>query len=299
MSRYTAKNISGFILVLLLGAVFVFSAVTKFISIEPFEWTFMDMGLPGNIAFFLARFFIGFEFALAFLLIFALFLRRFTYPLTQAFLLVMTLYLAIILITKGNKGDCGCFGDALPMSPLQSILKNVVLIAWTYLLQRIYTPKPYRFAGIIAFLGSAAAFAVPFFFVPYSQKPTPVNLNPLYQYKADQPPVDVRKGKHLVAFMSLGCPHCRHAATIFKEMYREDKHLPILMILYGIKSDTTDFFKETGSSAVPHFIYEDGKSFREMAGPFVPNIFWVNNSVRERRLNYTQLSTELIKNWQH
>lgn len=297
MNRTKAKSISGFFLVLLLGGVFIFSAVTKFISIEPFEWTFMDMGFSGNLSAFLARFFIGFEFALALLLIGHLFLKRITYPLTQLFLIAMTLYLIVILITKGNSGDCGCFGDALPMTPLQSILKNVVLIAWTYLLQRIYTPRPYRFSLPIAFAGAAAAFAVPFLFVPYEQKPTPVNLDALYLYKADLPPVDVRKGKHLVAFMSLGCPHCRHAASIFSEMYREDKELPILMVLYGSKSDTSDFFKETRSSQVPHFVYEDGKSFKQMAGPYVPNIFWINNGIKERKLNYTQLTTDRIKTW--
>lgn len=297
MSRLSAKNISGFILLLLLAAVFIFSAVTKFISIEPFEWTFMDMGLPGTLSFFLARFFIGFEFALAFLLLGHLFLKRIAYPLTQLFLIAMTVYLLIILMTKGNNGDCGCFGDTLPMTPLQSILKNIGLIAWTYLLQRIYTPKPYRFSLPISLLGSSAAFAIPFLFVPYGQKPTPVNLDALYQYKADLPPVDVRKGKHVVAFMSLGCPHCRHAAAIFSEMYEEDNHLPILMVLYGSKSDTTEFFKATNASKVPHFVYEDGKTFRQMAGPYVPNIFWINNGIRERKLNYTQLTTDRIKTW--
>lgn len=297
MNRTKAKSISGFFLVLLLGGVFIFSAVTKFISIEPFEWTFMDMGLSGNIAAFLARFFIGFEFALALLLVGHLFLKQITYPLIQLFLIAMTVYLIVILITKGNSGDCGCFGDALPMTPLQSILKNVVLMAWTYLLQRFHTPKAYRFSLPIALTGTIAAFAVPFLFVPYSQKPSRVNLDALYLYKADLPPVDVRKGKHLVAFMSLGCPHCRHAASIFSEMYREDKELPILMVLYGSKSDTGDFFKETKSAHVPHFVYEDGKSFRQMAGPYVPNIFWINNGIKERKLNYTQLTTDRIKTW--
>ncbi|MGC4058640.1 MAG: hypothetical protein QM743_11050 [Chitinophagaceae bacterium] len=297
MSRFTFRNVTGFILLLLLGGVFIFSALTKFISIEPFEWTFMDLGLPAGFSFFLARFFIGFEFALALMLIAHLYLRSFTYKLTQLFLSVMTVYLLIILATKGNNVDCGCFGDTLPMSPAVSIGKNILLMAWTYLLQRIYTPKTYRFGGLVAVVLLAASFALPYVFVPYEQKPTAVNIDALYKNAADKPSVELRKGKHMIAFMSLGCPHCRNAARIFKSMFDEDSTLPVMMILYGDKPDTADFFKDTKANKVPHFVIEDGKAFKKMAGSYVPNIFWINNGIRERKITYVQLNTSLIKNW--
>jgi len=295
----TAKSILGLSLLLLLSAVFCFSAITKYVSIEPFEWTFMDMGLPNKLSFLLARFFIGFELLLALFMLGHFYLKRFTYPITILFLLAMTLYLLIILITKGNSVDCGCFGDTLPMSPAVSILKNIGLLALTYLLSKIYTPKPYRFQPLLAGIGAAAMLAIPYVFVPFSQEPKPINLNPLYEDASDQPKVELRKGKHLIAFMSLGCPHCRNAAKIFRDIYAEDPSLPVMMIIFGNPRDTADFFKDTKANAVPHFVYRNSEEFMRMAGKYVPSISWVNNSIKERNISYVQLSTALLRNWKN
>ncbi|HTN16344.1 MAG TPA: MauE/DoxX family redox-associated membrane protein [Chitinophagaceae bacterium] len=292
-----ARSIIGFILLLLLSGTFVFSAVAKFITIEPFEWTFMDMGLSGPFSFFLARFFVGFEFLLAFFMLAHVYLKRFTYPLTILFLIAMTLYLVILLATKGNNVDCGCFGDALPMSPVVSILKNLIMLAVILILSRIYAVKPYRFSGIVAAVGTASMMALPFVFVPYEQKPSPINLNALYKDAVYKPAVELRKGKHLVAFLSLGCPHCRKAARIFKDIYAADSTIPIYMVLYGHASDTAEFFKDTKAGKVPHFVYHNSPEFIKMAGQFVPSIFWISNSIKERRVTYVQLSTDLLRNW--
>ncbi|MCC6187290.1 MAG: hypothetical protein IT256_09080 [Chitinophagaceae bacterium] len=294
---FNAKSIIGFLLLLLMGGVFIFSAVTKFVSIEPFEWTFMDMGLPNSFSFFLARFFIGFEFLLGLFMVGHLYLKKITYPVTNLFLVAMTIYLVIILATKGNEVDCGCFGDMLPMSPLVSIIKNIVLIAVTILLSKIHTVKPYRFQPIIATLGGVAMMAIPFIFVPYSQKPSPLKIDALYHDSEKAPKIDLRKGKHLVAFMSLGCPHCRHAAVVFEKIYTADSTIPIFMILDGQPENAKDFFDETKSEKVPHIIYSNHDAFIKMAGHYVPQIFWVKDGIKERKLTYVQLNTELLKNW--
>lgn len=298
MSRsINLKSTIGFILLLLLSAIFIFSAITKFVSIEPFEWTFMDMGLPNTFSFFLARFFVGFEFLLALFMLAHFYLKKFTYPITILFLIAMTIYLVILWITKGNDVDCGCFGDSLPMSPAVSILKNIGLLAITFLLSKIYPVKPYRFQGILSIIGAAAMLALPFIFVPYAQKPTPINLNPLYQDASNQPSVDLRKGKHLVAFMSLGCPHCRKAAKIFRDIYAEDSTVPIMMVINGSPTDSGNFFAETKSNRVPHFIFNNHDAFIKLAGRYVPQIYWINNGIKERQVSYIQLNTALLKNW--
>lgn len=294
-----AKSILGCTLLLVLSGTFIFSAITKFIAIEPFEWTFMDMGLSNQIAYVLARFFIGFEFCLAFLLLGHIYLKRLSYPLTLLFLLVMTLYLCIIYFTKGNKVDCGCFGDTLAMSPLESIFKNILLIGIILLLRKIYSVKPYRFQTLIAVVASGILLAIPYVFVPFSQTPVPINLNALYADPHHHPQVELRQGKHLLALMSLGCPHCRNAAKIFRDIYAEDSTIPIFMVLYGAPIDTSDFFKETKANKVPHFVFSNSEAFITMAGKYVPSIFWINNSVKERKISYVQLNTALLKNWKN
>jgi hypothetical protein len=193
--------------------------------------------------------------------------------------------------------DCGCFGDTLPMSPLVSIGKNILLVILTLLLLKIYPGQSYPFQWLAALVGGAAIMTVPFLFVPYSQKPTRVNLDALYRNPKDRPATELRQGKHLMAFMSLGCPHCRNAARIFKDIYAQDSTVPIFMVLYGYPSDTADFFADTRAGRVPHFVYHNPKEFQKMAGKFVPNIFWINNGVAERRITYIQLNKDLLRSW--
>lgn len=294
-----AKSILGCTLLLVLSGTFIFSAITKFIAIEPFEWTFMDMGFSNALAYGFARFFIGIEFCIGFLLLAHIYLKRISYPLTMLFLLVMTLYLCIILATKGNKVDCGCFGDTLAMSPTESILKNILLIGITILLSRIYAVKPYRFQSVIAIIACTSLIAIPYIFVPFAQTPTPIKLNALYADPHNHPQVELRQGKHLLALMSLGCPHCRNAAKIFKAIYAEDSTIPIFMVLYGAAIDTNDFFQKTKANNVPHFVFSNAEAFIAMAGKYVPSISWINNSVKERKISYVQLNTALLKNWKN
>ena len=37
--------------------------------------------------------------------------------------------------------------------------------------------------------------------------------------------------------------------------------------------------------------------FKEMAGDYVPAIYWIDNSVVEREANYNQLDPAIIKKW--
>ncbi|MGZ3866818.1 MAG: MauE/DoxX family redox-associated membrane protein, partial [Bacteroidia bacterium] len=57
------KKIILCVLCILMGAVFVFSGYTKLNPIEPFEYTFVDLGVAGwRLAPFVARLFISLEF---------------------------------------------------------------------------------------------------------------------------------------------------------------------------------------------------------------------------------------------
>ena len=67
------------------------------------------------------------EFTLGLLLLFAIH-RRLTSRVALCFMVLMTLVTVWIAFWEPVK-DCGCFGDALPMTGKESLLKNVVLLA--------------------------------------------------------------------------------------------------------------------------------------------------------------------------
>ncbi|HEX7415479.1 MAG TPA: MauE/DoxX family redox-associated membrane protein, partial [Bacteroidia bacterium] len=83
------KKIAFAVICALMGGVFIFSAYTKLYPIEPFEYTFVDLGISNwQMAPFIARLLIAFEFLIGVLLVLNIALKRFTYKLGIITLLV-------------------------------------------------------------------------------------------------------------------------------------------------------------------------------------------------------------------
>ena len=250
----------------------------------------------------IARVFIGLEFMIAALLLAHIFLKSFTYPATITLLVLLTLYLVVQIAQHGNTGNCGCFGEELEMTPLNAIWKNLAMIAATIALIYIYPVKPYRNQEWIGAIIGMAAIVTPFVLDPININTTPtvinkpINLDPLYE-KAPMPHIDLRQGKHIVAFMSLSCPHCKKAARKFAVLRDRDPSLPVYMVLAGNEKNKKAFFDESKSQAVPHLLFHNKEAFLQMAGDAVPAIFYMHNGVAEREANYFQLDPQYIKDW--
>ena len=300
------RRLTGLLLLLSLAAVFLLSGWSKLQTIEPFTWSFIDI-LPVGIttASIIARLFIGLEWAIGAWLIAHLFLRSLTYKATIGLLLLLTAYLVLLIIQQGNNGNCGCFGEWLYMKPVAAIWKNIGMIAVTALLYFIYPSRPYNQQLYVAFALTVAAFTVPFVLepVPIHGKGTimheAINLNPLYESGMPKPSIDLRKGKHIICYFSTTCPHCKKGAYLLQILHRRYPELPVFMVLNGTESLQQSFFAETKSASVTHTLLSSTPAFSSMAGAYVPAIFWVNNSVIERKTYYTELEPQAIKAWLH
>jgi len=305
---FLVKRIIGVVLLLALSATFFFSAYSKIHSenaFDNFQWTFLDLGISSMlVAGIIARVMIGFEFMLGLFLLAHLFLKQFTYKAVIATLAVFIIYLVFVLLKQGNAGDCGCFGDQLAMTPLQAIIKNVAMIAVTVLLLFIYDVRPYKYQEYAVMVVCLVSFSAPFLLnnifigthpVSYKQ---PIDLNLLYKYNP-APNKDLRKGKHIIAFMSLTCPHCKKAAYLLHVIHREHPEIPVYMVLDGSDKYRESFFKETHAEDVPHLLYPHTDDFALMAGPSVPSIYWINNGVIEFKSKYAyyQLDPAYMLKW--
>jgi thiol-disulfide isomerase/thioredoxin len=120
---------------------FLISAVAKmypspYFAISTFEVKQLyPMGFSESFAPFFSRILIGIEFALGLLLLQPHYLKKIVVPSTILLLVVFIVHLTIDIISNGNAGNCGCFGELLPMTPVQAIIKNIVaaaLLVWLY-----------------------------------------------------------------------------------------------------------------------------------------------------------------------
>ena len=297
-----------FLLNAIIGLIFIYSAYTKLFPIEPFEMTFIELHLANwTTAPFIARFFISLEFFIGLMLISNFNVKHYS-KLAILILLIFSLYLIAVIIIKGNYGNCGCFGNHLFMTPLQALLKNFLLIVCLIFIYKYHSGFQWsksRYLVIpIALLSLALPHILNYIELSYSEHylikkedTFPLKLDTLIKNAKIHPvPESLKQGKHIIAFMSLTCPHCRIAAQKMRLMKEQNPSLPFYFVLNGEEKDTTDFFKTTNAYNIP-FTMLFGKPFIYLAGTSLPSIYLVKNDTVEQRINYLALDKEEIEKW--
>ncbi len=306
-------RIAAIILSILLGGVFLFSAYTKLYPIEPFEYTFVDLGVATwSTAPFIARLLIGLEFACGALLIIQFRQRRFTLPIVAGLLVIFCIYLAGIIIARGNSGNCGCFGEYLTMTPLEAIAKNVGLLLMCGLIYVMGAPVEIRYMKYLAAALCIVGLGLPFILnvvdlqSSKNLQPEAVNykvpLDVLYESKNPKntrPAIELRHGRYIIAYLSLTCPHCRIAAQKIHVLHKVNPSIPFYLVMNGKQELYEPYIKNYGLEDVPHQIFFGPDEYISMAGPKLPQILWVNNSVVEKKSGYFQLNEKTIEDWLH
>jgi uncharacterized membrane protein YphA (DoxX/SURF4 family) len=145
-------------------ALFILSGVAKLFPLWAFEKQLVDLGLFSweNSAIF-ARLIIGLELGIGFCFLVPHFTKRFVIPVTALLLIAFCIHLIIQMIQFGPMdGNCGCFGQLIPMTPLEAFLKNIAtLVALYFLWKKTEDPKPgnffipfsiYLFSSLLVFI---------------------------------------------------------------------------------------------------------------------------------------------------
>ena len=261
------------ILQLLLGITFLFSAYTKAVGPGFFEITLMDQGIAPDriIASYLARFFIGLEFALGFLMLLPFYVKRlmqFTFFLLGGF----TLHL-IYLWSIGDTDNCGCFGEMISMTPEQSIIKNMIMLAIAFVVFRKAQTKKIKI--IIPIVFSAATIISMWIILPIpNHKEFPFESFTHFETRGR---VDLSSGENLVAIFNLDCEHCQQAATELGELKRNQENFPELYVLYFQEGSTTvEDFESITQSSFPYDLIEVN-TFFDLIGDSPPRVYYLKD----------------------
>ena len=120
---------------IVISVLFLVSAMAKlypspYFAISTFEVKQLyTMGFSEAISPYFSRILIGIEIALGLLILQNNWLKRFIIPATIALLAVFVAHLSYVtFLSGGNSGNCGCFGELIPMTPIEAIIKNIVAI---------------------------------------------------------------------------------------------------------------------------------------------------------------------------
>jgi hypothetical protein len=295
-----------------LGLIFLYSGYTKMLPvIETFEFTFVDIGIANwYTAPIIARLLIGLEFFLGALLILNYDQKKFTIKFTIGLLVFFIIYLTLQIIFTGNNGNCGCFGEHLKMTPLQAIIKNVVMIAGAVVVYFLWEGWKFKYNKLFLSFLLVTSMIVPFLFNPIDYSYSSNNLGEEVNYKLDLdklympedtskvsvPSIDMRGGRYVIAFMSLSCPHCRIAAKKFRVMKKENPDLPVFFVLNGDRNKYPAFIEDTQADNVP-FSYCNGKTFVQLAATSLPQIYYIDNGIVVKKVDYFEMNQYAIEEW--
>lgn len=324
MNNKKAKQVIAGVLSGVLGFVFLISAYTKTMPVAYFEYVIdSQLHMGATTSAIAARLLIGFEAALGLLLLLQIWgYKKWVPKMGLLLTLIFSVHLVILWQQMGNDVNCGCMGNLFFMSPLSSLLKNAgILLGFFLLLQLsrksdsssmpsgsqddLHHKKANRSANMLAWILTLGLMSLPFILYPLAQKAT-LQLSRIQTTELTDPSVSVLgKGKHIVAFMSLGCGHCRDAATAFARIQKQYPQLPVHLIFSaGADSSRAEkleqFMMATGARQLVHSFIpkEDFVYFMKATqSNGVPIILWMQDSTIYRRIAVPEINEKEIIRW--
>lgn len=296
------KEIFPLVLKIVLGLVFIASAILKIVDMDQFEiYVYSYHFFSLNFSFLVARAAIIAELALGIGLVSNCFHRLMWWG-SVAMLIGYTLLLIYAQLI-GRTDNCHCFGDVLQFNPWQSIIKNVVLMAFFAL---VYKVKGIRFrndwfvlAGAIV-VSTAAVFAVspPDNFTSAYKPQQNLNVE-LFDEALQQPPLDefhLDDGKKVVCFFSTACDYCQmsaHKLSLMQQFYGFPAE-NICYVFMGSEEGKSRFYELSQSQTYQDVICEDVVNLLKITNGVFPVILLLEDgevvgeyefrSMREREI---------------
>lgn len=286
----------------LLGLVFIISAVLKILEMDRFEiyiYSFHFFSL--NFSYLVARAAIIVELVLGIGLI-ANYLHKLMWWGSMAMLLGYSLLL-IYAIVIGRTDSCHCFGDFIQLNAKQSLIKNAVLLflfLLIYSMEEWETPFRWLILSLTIIVSTTAVFVVspPDNYVDYGSEQ---NLQvELFDEMLSNPPLDqlnLQEGKQIICFLSTSCDYCQMAArklSLMQQFYGFPSK-QITFAFMGSKEGIVKFYKQSNSERYRSLLYTDVASFLKVINGNLPVVVLLHDGVVVHEYGFRDMNEEEIK----
>ena len=301
----SSQSLGKSALKVLLGLVFIVSAVLKVFDMDRFEiYVYSYHFFSLNFSFLVARFAIILELVLGIGLI-SHCLHKLMWWGSVIMLLGYTLLL-IYALTLGRTDSCHCFGDFLQLDPKQSLLKNGVLLL---LFLPIYRMESWQtpFRWLILCLAIMASSIGVFVVSPpdnYTPAYTPEhNLQvELFTEMLDDAPLDalnLKEGKQIVCFFSTSCEYCQMAAhklSLMQQFYGFPKER-ITCLFMGNEEDIASFYEQSESARYRDVIYPDVMRMLKVVNGNLPVVVFLEDGAVAHEYGFRNMDEAEIKTY--
>lgn len=272
-----ARRVSAFVASVLLGAVFVFSAGTKVLAPQAFVASVESYGiLPSNWSLPVATGVTALELALGLMLLLGVGRRlavKISIPLILAFVGL------VVYAMRAGLENCGCFAEAIEMTPSQELLLDLVLLlsagivlAWGEDL----APSGSRITGFVGWGGFLLGGVLFLMGNPVMAPGGSLELEPdsLQLLTQAEPPIDVDGEDTFVFLFSADCDHCWAFAGGVELMHRRVQDLKVVGLTFSDPQTMMEYERAFQPSYPIHHL--DYRTFTELTDMY-PAAIWIRS----------------------
>lgn len=288
---------------ILIGAVFVASAVFKMMGIDTFEiyvFSLQWFGLP--LSSILARLLISGEFILGCLLITNI---NFSVvkKITAAVCILFSVFL-ILQIIQGKTENCHCFGEIIQLSPIASLIKNGIILLLLFFIYKGVEFNIKYGASIKLFVVCFAlifpmAISPPDFMIKWQPVSEEVLQIADKRMKSDSTLMasGAGEGKKIICFLSVQCNYCVNAANKISIVAKNEKiNDKVLFVFTGDINKLDEFWKKSNATHF-NYVFMPMRPFFQIAGPSVPSIYLSENGNFVEQFNFRTINEKTISNF--
>ena len=254
------KNLPMIIRVLV-SALFLLSAFAKLYPIPMYgitkvfeEGQLIPMGFSEGLAPYVSRFIIAIEFFIAFAILQSNYLKKVILPLSITMIAVFSLHLSYSIFL-GDSENCGCFGELIPMSPLQALIKNIITIAVLVFLYRNTEVNEKNSCSKLS-IQFLSILLLMFALLPVQTVGKNKRVSSFSEYVVSD--MDMNEGKKILCFFDAGCEHCMDAAKSLTSFSDSIADFPKVHII----------FSDSEEDKIPEFFTYAGKEYSHQVLPF-------------------------------
>ena len=288
-----------------IGGMFVIAAILKLMSIDEFEiYIYSFNVLNFLLTSFVSRIIIAGEFILGLFLILKI-NYKFTWNATMTVLILFTLFLIYVAIFR-NDTNCHCFGQLVELSPVESIIKNVIAMIllsidkWTNLKVQSSTLKAQS-----SKLKAQSLIATSTLLIVFVVSPPDVIYNKIYSEEKEissyvlqdsfddiikinfendtivldsTAVLETRERNLMIAIVSSGCKYCylgvKKLSMIMKRKGADTENVNVF--IWGSDDGILNFIKETDTEDLSYWKINPRQAIEITYGRF-PVFIWLED----------------------
>jgi hypothetical protein len=254
------KNLPLIIRVLV-SALFLLSAFAKLYPTPMYgitkvfeEGQLIPMGFSESLVPYISRLIIAVELFIAIAILQKNYLKKLVIPASILMLFVFSLHLAYSIFL-GDSENCGCFGELIPMSPIQALFKNIITLG---VLGYLYKNTPDDNANSCSKLSIQflSILLLMFALLPVQTVGKNKRVSSFTEYVVAD--MDMNDGKKILCFFDAGCEHCMTAAKSLNELSDSIAYFPEIHII----------FSDSEADRIPEFFAYVGREYSHQVLPF-------------------------------